>query len=336
MERSASRPSFRLAIRLVSEYKRTRAARLFIMRTDTKVLRLHVPFPISRERIDGVHHLRNSSRGSVVPRPRRAAPAAVPWWAVVAAGAAPALLIGGFVVAAGLQPASYSPIRDTISALAAQGATDPWVMTTAVAAAGTCYLLTAFGFRPARRAGRVALACGGVATVCIAAFPQPQRGYSVPHEAAVVAACTAMCAWPVLGARRQYRARLLTLPASLAATAVTVALTMWFVFEQHQPELGLAERCAAVAAASWLFPVVLTTRLARDRSAPQPSKGDFADADLPAARSSALRDGSLAVANRASAHDRGAQALPGPGSLTSPSHDQCGIRNPAGTSSSES
>ena len=75
----------------------------------------------------------------------------VPWWAVVAAGAAPALLVVGFLVAATLQPVSYDPLRDTISELAARGAADPWVMTAAIAAVGACYLVTALGLSPARR-----------------------------------------------------------------------------------------------------------------------------------------------------------------------------------------
>ena len=40
----------------------------------------------------------------------------VPRWAVVTAGAAPVLLVVGFLVAAMLQPVSYDPWRDTISA----------------------------------------------------------------------------------------------------------------------------------------------------------------------------------------------------------------------------
>ncbi len=98
--------------------------------------------------------------------------------------------------------------------------------------------------------------------MCIASFHQPQHGYSVSHEAAVVAACVAMCAWPVLGAQKRHWAPLLTLPASVAATVAMLGLTMWFALEQHQAELGLAERCAAVAMALWLLPVALTTRWA--------------------------------------------------------------------------
>jgi len=69
-----------------------------------------------------------------------------------------------------------------------------------------------------------------------------------------------MSAWPVLAARRKHRALLLMLPASSAATAITFGLVLWFSLELHGHELGLAERCAAVAAAAWLFPVALTAR----------------------------------------------------------------------------
>lgn len=127
----------------------------------------------------------------------------VPWWAVVAAGAAPTLLVVGFLVAAMLQPVSYDSLRDTISTLAARGAADPWVMTVAIAAVGACYLVTALGLSPARGIGRLALAGGGVATLSIAALPTPLHGYSRPHALAVIAASTTMCAWPILAADRQ-------------------------------------------------------------------------------------------------------------------------------------
>jgi hypothetical membrane protein len=192
----------------------------------------------------------------------------VPWWTTASAGAAPILLIAGFSIAAALQPASYSPVRDTISALAARGAADPWVMTLSLVGVGICYVLTAVGLRPAHRYGRISLAGGGVATLLVATFQQPPRGYSVSHAVAVAALCATMCAWPVLAARRKHRARLLMLPASSAAAAITFGLVMWFALELHGHDLGLAERCAAVAAAAWLFPVAFTARRARPSDTP--------------------------------------------------------------------
>jgi len=186
----------------------------------------------------------------------------VPRWAVLSAGAAPLLLVVGFLVAAMLQPVSYDPLRDTISALAARGAADPWVMTAALVAVGACYLVTALGLGPVRQVGRLALAGGGVATLSIAAFPTPLHGYSGPHAVAVIAASATMCAWPVLAAHRQHHAPLLRIGPNVAASAVTFGLIMWFLFEINGGELGLAERCAAVAPALWLFPVAFGARRA--------------------------------------------------------------------------
>jgi len=46
------------------------------------------------------------------------------------------LLVAGWTVAAALQPRSFNPVAGTVSALAAVGAADRWVMTLAFAAAG--------------------------------------------------------------------------------------------------------------------------------------------------------------------------------------------------------
>ena len=101
-----------------------------------------------------------------------------PWWAVATAAAAPALLVVGFLVAAKLQPVSYDPLRDTMSALAARGAADPWVMTVEIAAVGACYLVTALGLGAVRYVGRLALAGGGVATRRLR--PSPRRFTATP------------------------------------------------------------------------------------------------------------------------------------------------------------
>jgi hypothetical protein len=52
----------------------------------------------------------------------------VPWWGTVSSAAAPVLLVGGWTAAAALQP-HFDQIADTVSSLAAPGATDRWVMT---------------------------------------------------------------------------------------------------------------------------------------------------------------------------------------------------------------
>ncbi|MFF5226922.1 DUF998 domain-containing protein [Dactylosporangium sp. NPDC000521] len=68
----------------------------------------------------------------------------VRWSAVVSSATAPVLLIGGWSVAAALQP-RFDPLRDTISALAGLGAAHRWVMTVALLGVGACHVVTALG-----------------------------------------------------------------------------------------------------------------------------------------------------------------------------------------------
>jgi hypothetical membrane protein len=191
----------------------------------------------------------------------------IPGWALASAGAAPVLLVCGWTVAAARQPPGYDPIRDTISALAARGATDRWVMTSALAGLGACHVITAMGMRPARRGGRFVLAGGGGATVLVAAFPQPLRGTSVAHTIAAGAAFIALATWPVLAAQRKGPAALLTRPVSAAASVALLGLVTWFAAELHGGQRGLAERAAAGAQALWPLAVVVTTRRAIARAA---------------------------------------------------------------------
>ncbi len=175
-------------------------------------------------------------------------------WVVFSAGLAPVVLIGGWTWAASRQPAGYSVRRGTISALAAQGAADRWIMTTALAALGVCHLVTAAGLTDARTAGRALLAVGGLATVLVAAFPQPSAG----HAPAATIAFVALAIWP---APSEVPARSI----ARVATVVLFALLGWFAFELHSKDfLGLSERAVAGAQALWPLIVALVL-LARQR-----------------------------------------------------------------------
>jgi hypothetical membrane protein len=191
----------------------------------------------------------------------------IPWWSLVSAAAGPVLLIGGWTLAESRQPPDYDPVRDTISALAAQGATDRWIMTSALAGLGACYLITAAGLGSAKSAGRCVLAVGGVGTVLVAAFPQPVEGNSVAHTVAATVAFVALAAWPVCAARRRPCPALLTPTASVIATLGLLGLVGWFALELHGGQRGLAERFAAGAEALWPLAVVFTARRFLRRSA---------------------------------------------------------------------
>lgn len=166
---------------------------------------------------------------------------------------APVALIGGWSWAGSRQPPGYDPVRDTISALAARGAPDRWIMTTGLAVLGVCHIVTAAGLTEAGIGGRALLSVGGAATVMVAALPQPAAG----HVAAATVGFAALASWPavtLVPSRRKAR----------LAAAGLLALLGWLVVELRRGELvGLSERILAGAEALW--PLVVVLALIRSR-----------------------------------------------------------------------
>jgi hypothetical membrane protein len=185
------------------------------------------------------------------------------WWARVSSAVAPVALIGGWTLAASRQPGGFDSVRDTISALAAHGATDRWIMTSGIAAVGVCHVVTAAGIPTAHPVGRITLAAGGVASVLVAAYPQ-RPDASVPAHAAVAGiSFVALTAWPVLASRADGPG-LLRRGWSAAATGLLTSALVWFAFELDDGSaLGLSERVLAGAQALW--PLALITSLPRVR-----------------------------------------------------------------------
>ncbi len=193
-----------------------------------------------------------TSAGQSVPQ-RRVQP-----WAVVSATLAPILLIGGWTVAAALQPEGFNGTRDTISALAGYAAVDRGMMTFALLLLGVCHITTASGLIEAAGPGRIMLALGGVATIGVAAAPLPSVGGSTVHTVFAFTAFTALAVWPLFSWRRGAQvswglrrgpatfvgAMLLLLVAAFAATLWTGDL------------VGLSERIAAGGQALWPAVVV--------------------------------------------------------------------------------
>ncbi|MFI9526984.1 DUF998 domain-containing protein [Micromonospora rosaria] len=206
----------------------------------------------------------------------------VPGWALASAVAAPILLVGGWTLGAARQPGGFDQISGTISALAAVGAADRWIMTLGLAGLGLCHCVTAAGLRPLAPAGRALLALGGVATLAVAAFPLPAGGGgSLPHTLAAAVAFGALALWPALAPPRAGPAREQAGPTTgyagpttgyagpatkragpstghlgrrAAWVAVAVGLLLpvaWFVVEMAAggARVGLAERVAAGAEA---------------------------------------------------------------------------------------
>ncbi len=185
----------------------------------------------------------------------------VPWWGLISSAAAPVLMIGGWTVAAALQPGSFDQVTGTISALAGYAATDRWVMTLALAGVGICHVVTALALRPAAAPGRLALVAGGLATALVAASPLPAGGGgSVRHTIAAAIGFITLALWPVLSVRRDPSAPSVLRPAAgAAATAVLFALLVWFGAElMGGGQVGLAERVLAGAESLWPLAVIVT------------------------------------------------------------------------------
>jgi hypothetical protein len=107
----------------------------------------------------------------------------VPGWAVASAALSPVLLTAGWLVAGALQPASYDPIRKTVSVLAGHAGTDRWIMTGTLFVVGGCHLVTAAGLTGVRVPARVLLIVAGMASIGIAASPEPVVGSTPQHLA---------------------------------------------------------------------------------------------------------------------------------------------------------
>jgi Protein of unknown function (DUF998) len=187
----------------------------------------------------------------------------VPWWGVVSSAAAPVLLAGGWTVAARLQPRPVNPVASTISALAADGAADRWVMTLVLLAVGVCDVVTGLALRPAATPGRLILIAGGIAGVLVAANPEPARGGSLAHAFWATIGFIALTAWPLGGLRRGSSVPGGLRPAvSAVAAGASLGLLVWFAAElmTRGGQVGLAERVLTEAQAVWPLAVVLTCR----------------------------------------------------------------------------
>ncbi|MFG2330864.1 DUF998 domain-containing protein [Streptomyces sp. NPDC048604] len=202
----------------------------------------------------------------------------VPRWALISSGCAPVLLISGWMIAGHLEGTAYDPVRQTISVLAAYGAAGFWVMTGALFGLGVCHLFTAYGLRTAERAGRLALAGGGVAALVVSFVPAPSSGGSLRHGSVAAVGFVLLAVWPVLAAVRGRTAAapwgLRPTPA-LGATAVMGLSAGWFLYEMTTDgAAGVAERVVTCMQAVWPLVVVASCLRAREVSARQPDEAD--------------------------------------------------------------
>jgi hypothetical protein len=187
----------------------------------------------------------------------------VPWWALFSSGCAPAVLVAGWAIAALLEGSAYDSATQTISVLAAYGAAGFWVMAAALLAVGVCHLVTAWGawgLRAATRAGRMALAGGGLSALVVVLVPAPSSGGDLRHGSVAAVGFALLAVWPVLAAQRDGAAPWgLRSTPSLLATALMGVAAAWFLFEvRHQGVIGVAERLVTFVQSLWPFVVAVS------------------------------------------------------------------------------
>ena len=192
----------------------------------------------------------------------------VPGWAVATALLAPVVLVGGWLMAGALQPASYSPMRQTISVLAGHSGTGRWVMTAALLLVGSCQIATGAGLTAVRMPARMLLMLTGLSTVGIAATPEPATGPTPRHLAFAVSCVVTTAVWPVLVARRgPAQSWILSVYGCATVTVIFAGLSCWLLIAARggSGDLGMVERLTS--AAQGLFPLVVALALRQNQNA---------------------------------------------------------------------
>jgi hypothetical membrane protein len=187
-------------------------------------------------------------------------PGTVPGWAVISAAISPVLLVSAWLWAGAVQPAAYSPMRQTVSVMAGLGGTDRWIMTTALLVVGGCHLITAAGLTALRPPARILLVIAGVSSVGIALFPEPATGSTPAHLVFTALGAAAIAIWPGFTvARTVPRPAVLSEVGAAIVTAVFLILLAWLISQtQGGSDLGLAERLSSSLETCWPFVVAVS------------------------------------------------------------------------------
>jgi len=216
----------------------------------------------------------------------------IPSWTLFTAALVPAVLVTGWVVAGALQPASYSPLQQTMSVLAGHTGIDPWVMTGALFVVGGCQIATGVGVASVRAAAGIVLILTGLSTFGVALSPEPATGPTPLHLVFAVGCVVTTAIWPAFVARRAPAPSWILSVYTCAITiAVFAVLCGWLLIEtQHGADLGLVERLTSTA--QGLFPVLVILALLQTTRPAQAHAGEpYGDEPAFSARVPAARGG---------------------------------------------
>jgi hypothetical protein len=150
-----------------------------------------------------------------------------------------------------------------VTALAAPGAVDRWVMTLTFAVAGAGEVITGLALRAAAAPGRLILIAGNVAGVLVAANPPTCRG-SLTHAFWAVVGLSALATWPGEAWRRglgcRGRSGLLSQLAPLWCCPACLSGLAWSCWRETDT-WAWRSGSWGTAQAAWPLAVVLSCRL---------------------------------------------------------------------------
>ena len=193
------------------------------------------------------------------PPTTSAGPVGRPRTAVLSATVAVLALVGGWTWAAAAQPGGFDASAESISALAAWATPHRWIMTTGLVITGLAHLVTAWALVPARRAGRLLLAAGGVATLGVAAVPLPSRTESsLAHTAVATVSFALLAVWPWFGARPDGPVALMRGVARPAAVVLALAVASLGI-DLGGSAFGIHERLVAFLTVVWPLVTAIST-----------------------------------------------------------------------------
>lgn len=179
-------------------------------------------------------------------------------WAALSSLVMPVVLTSGWLVAGALQPASYSPMRQTVSVLSGYGGTDRWIVTASLYTVGAAFLVTAAGIRGLAVPAHIGLVVAGIAAIGVASFPEPAHGSNREHAVCTAIGALVIGLWPALAARQESVRAAVGPRLCLVVSVASVALLGWtFAETRDGPLLGLAERVSSGLQVTWPCVVAL-------------------------------------------------------------------------------
>jgi hypothetical membrane protein len=176
--------------------------------------------------------------------------------AIYAAVTAGLVLVFGLLAAQVTWP-SFSPMKQTMSSLAARDAPTRWLMTAVIVAVGVCQLIAAHGFKQAAKPGRWVLAIGGIGALGVAAFPVPHiLDDSNWHTFMAAVVLVSLCLWPVFSVSRRHEMPwVLTHRGAWTSTICLAVVGLIFLaaWWTNSDLMGLLERTLISSQILWLL-----------------------------------------------------------------------------------